>query len=403
MKQFKKNLEKELSKCTLCNRCISVCPTFQITGDLKYSPKGRIDLAKGIFENYYLLSETKEKIDFQVFSSCLNCFKCSDICPVSVDVFKIVNSIKNYPNFKREHFFLSFIQKKIAHYFYTNEYRQEYFFKILGLFLNNKLFNSIPRIKKSNAGPFSKIAKHNFFKKNLRYAPKAQIYKKKVILFLGIRSKFFNPEIAEKAVKILRDNQIEVYIPRSQLSSSYFLYTAGYYKDAKKSALRNVLIFRRFRDADAIITLDEISNYMLKNYDNLYGTKHQISLPIYDIMDYLIKEKAPLNVSFRNQKIAYYLNNAKGEAEGIQNFIGSKYLHNYLVLKNLAGVGSFRVFFNYSNDQQEQDFLDQIAGAILESKAEIVASSCLESLILMSKEEKLSRIKFVHTLDLFSV
>ena len=40
----------EIEKCTECDACMEVCPTYEVTGDPLASPKGRLASAAKVFE-----------------------------------------------------------------------------------------------------------------------------------------------------------------------------------------------------------------------------------------------------------------------------------------------------------------------------------------------------------------
>lgn len=65
-----------LQKCILCGKCLDVCPYFEQTNQIIFSPMG-----------YYLLRKYNEESIF----TCNLCGRCNEVCPVNLD---IVNDIR---------------------------------------------------------------------------------------------------------------------------------------------------------------------------------------------------------------------------------------------------------------------------------------------------------------------
>ena len=70
------SIESEVSRCTECEACLEVCPTYQQTGELLFSPLHRLKTAVQIF--------TGEKPGLRLIESiynCPKCMKCETVCP----------------------------------------------------------------------------------------------------------------------------------------------------------------------------------------------------------------------------------------------------------------------------------------------------------------------------------
>ncbi len=74
--------DDDLLNCMRCGMCLPACPTYQITGRERSSPRGRIALMRAV-------SEGDLSIDSQVLSDeldfCLGCLACTTACPAGVD------------------------------------------------------------------------------------------------------------------------------------------------------------------------------------------------------------------------------------------------------------------------------------------------------------------------------
>jgi glycolate oxidase iron-sulfur subunit len=69
-----------VSDCVHCGFCLPACPTYKSWGDEMDSPRGRIDLMKGLSEGVMVLDSTVTAH----FDQCLGCMGCVTACPSGV-------------------------------------------------------------------------------------------------------------------------------------------------------------------------------------------------------------------------------------------------------------------------------------------------------------------------------
>lgn len=75
------NLDSEqLNTCVACGLCLPHCPTFRVTGEEAYSPRGRIDAMRAV-QNEGMAADA-EFIDFM--ETCVQCRGCEPACPSGV-------------------------------------------------------------------------------------------------------------------------------------------------------------------------------------------------------------------------------------------------------------------------------------------------------------------------------
>ncbi len=72
----------ELLNCMRCGMCLPACPTYQLTGRERSSPRGRIALMRAVSEGDLGIDSSvlAEELDF-----CLGCLACTTACPAGVD------------------------------------------------------------------------------------------------------------------------------------------------------------------------------------------------------------------------------------------------------------------------------------------------------------------------------
>jgi glycolate oxidase iron-sulfur subunit len=71
----------DILSCIHCGLCLPSCPTYQLTGEEKHSPRGRIQMMRSIADGKLdLEGGFADSIGF-----CLGCFACETACPAGVD------------------------------------------------------------------------------------------------------------------------------------------------------------------------------------------------------------------------------------------------------------------------------------------------------------------------------
>lgn len=82
--------ERILRTCVHCGFCNATCPTYQLLGDERDGPRGRIYLMKELLESRddddKVTDETRLHLD-----RCLTCLNCETTCPSGVEYHKLLN------------------------------------------------------------------------------------------------------------------------------------------------------------------------------------------------------------------------------------------------------------------------------------------------------------------------
>ncbi|MGA8841845.1 MAG: 4Fe-4S dicluster domain-containing protein, partial [Candidatus Aquilonibacter sp.] len=79
-----------IADCVHCGFCLPACPTYRSWGLEADSPRGRIDLMKGLAEETIALDESV----VQHFDQCLGCMACLTACPSGVRYDLLIESTR---------------------------------------------------------------------------------------------------------------------------------------------------------------------------------------------------------------------------------------------------------------------------------------------------------------------
>jgi len=77
--------DRILRSCVHCGFCNATCPTYQLLGDERDGPRGRIYLIKEMLEQNAATRETREHLD-----RCLVCRSCETTCPSGVEYHRLL-------------------------------------------------------------------------------------------------------------------------------------------------------------------------------------------------------------------------------------------------------------------------------------------------------------------------
>lgn len=78
--------DRILRACTHCGFCNATCPTYQLLGDERDGPRGRIYMMKQVLEGHTPSASTQLHLD-----RCLTCRACETTCPADVEYGRLVD------------------------------------------------------------------------------------------------------------------------------------------------------------------------------------------------------------------------------------------------------------------------------------------------------------------------
>jgi len=84
------NWIEQINKCTECDQCMGVCPTYAATGVYNASPRGRMESARRLFAEDIL-----DRSIVESFYNCPKCMACEVVCPEEIEISRIIGASRN--------------------------------------------------------------------------------------------------------------------------------------------------------------------------------------------------------------------------------------------------------------------------------------------------------------------
>ncbi|WP_457563789.1 (Fe-S)-binding protein, partial [Caminibacter pacificus] len=225
--------------CIKCGKCIPGCTIHRVNPDEATSPRGFLDILKGVEEGDIEIDKNfKDTVE-----SCFLCNQCVEVCPNSLPTdFMIENARAKVAEkfgiawYKRAFFFLLKhrwaydLVSKLGFYFQTCGFKIEEEKKAI------RSRFSLPMLHKGRLLPA--FSKTSFLKK---YPEKisAKNPQKRVAIFIGCMANYNYTEVGDALVKILKFLDIDIFIPKKQACCGAPAYFTGDFKTTEELIKRN--------------------------------------------------------------------------------------------------------------------------------------------------------------------
>ena len=282
-----------LRKCVHCGFCLATCPTYQILGDERDSPRGRIYLIKSLLEGDVDSSVVQTHLD-----RCLTCRGCETTCPSGVEYAELLDVGRTQ------------LAEQNTLGFFNSFYRW-----CLRRFLTNRsLFKSCVSI----ARLFKPLLPRGLTKQlnNARYQPTAtqvSACSRKVILFRGCVQPTLTPDTNLIVKDLLTEIGIEaIEVEQEQCCGALSHHLAA--QNEAKDFIRNNIDswWPMIDDVEAIISTASGCGVMLKDYakllsdDPAYSEKaEKISAMAQDVSEYF-KSNFTASDDQKSQRLAFH-------------------------------------------------------------------------------------------------
>ncbi len=218
--------------CTLCGKCLDVCPVFKLTQKEEFSPKAKLFLIELLERREFSVGEIKD-----IAGICLNCSRCVKVCPLSINIPQKIYELK-------------------SSYFSWKKWIWEKAFKY---------FPYILHLKKVLIPPYNKYFRFPEIEEKWLLIGKLRKTKdRRVVLFPGCIGKYVKPEWVVVSKRLLFKAGYELIEYNDFECCSYPFLSAGLLEHSEKIQTRILDIWRSL-DRPIICVFCATCFFTLKN------------------------------------------------------------------------------------------------------------------------------------------
>jgi len=263
-----------IDDCVHCGFCLPTCPTYQNWGEEMDSPRGRIDLMRGLRTGQLQMTGTVAAH----FDRCLGCMACVTACPSGVRYDILIEETRAY------------VEKNYARGFWDRLDRGMIFqlfpypgrLRAMAAFLLVYVWTGLrwlvrhsgilrlvpPRLRQLEALQPA-VTPHNVFSRLPERVPAAGEKRFTVALVAGCVQRVFNPGVNEATLRVLAAEGCEVIVPRGQGCCGALSMHAG--REHESLAFARDLIERFSRERVDFILINAAGcGSHLKDYGRLF-------------------------------------------------------------------------------------------------------------------------------------
>jgi glycolate oxidase iron-sulfur subunit len=260
-----------ITNCMHCGLCLPTCPTYNLTGRERSSPRGRIRLIKAVAEGDLELTDGFiEEMNF-----CLDCQACETACPAGVKYGSLVEAARNQIAVQGKDSFTATIVKKIfLKNVLSNKAQLKFVAKLLRFYQQSGLERLVtgsgllrlvsPKLAKlQQLSP--RIDKQFFDETHPEIIyPEGKIRYRVGFLSGCIMNVAFS-QINDDTVQVLLHNDCQIIIPKDQGCCGSMQAHNGDFETARALARKNIDIFMR-HDFDYLVINSAGCGALMKEY-----------------------------------------------------------------------------------------------------------------------------------------
>jgi FAD/FMN-containing dehydrogenase/Fe-S oxidoreductase len=312
--------EEMMDAARLCNGCgacrsqspdVRMCPIFRLAPREEASPRAKANLVRGILTGRLPPDEMLADACKEVADLCVHCHMCRLECPANVDIPKLMleakaayvrtNGLPFHDRMLARIDALAALAGRlpaIANWALANPQARWLIEKLLGVAQGRKL---------------PKLARRSFLK-NASMRRLSQPIRRpveKVVYFVDTYANYFDTQLADALVAVLRHNRVSVYVPTDQQQAAMPMISQGVLEPARQVAQRNVaLLAEAVRQGYKVIATEPSAVLALTREYPLILDDDEDALTVaensFDACHYLwqLHQNGKLKLGFQPQRIS---------------------------------------------------------------------------------------------------
>lgn len=233
-----------IEACVHCGFCLAACPTYRHLGEEMDSPRGRIFLMKEALEGNLEADQVRPYLD-----ACLGCLACEPACPSGVAYHELLHPFRHHTH--KSTSLLGRWKRSLLHAILPSP----------SLFRAALLCGRALAPMKPLLPPRLRLAvtvAASLRRRGADPSPLPETFpargkrRARVALLLGCVQQVLRPRISWATARVLAQNGVEVITPPGQGCCGALALHEGEWRQARRSARRNLEAFPR--DVDAVVT-----------------------------------------------------------------------------------------------------------------------------------------------------
>ncbi len=371
---------EQINNCIRCGMCLPTCPTYQLTGQERSSPRGRIALMRAVQEGHL---ELESPLLAQEMSDCLGCLACVTACPAGVQYGPMLEATRD--QLRRQHSQKWPWWKKQLVHLTLGLFDRPWALGLLskGMWLYQK--SGLPALVQRLL-PARLRAYHDLMPPVTWRSGRAQIphltpgSRGKVGVLLGCVMDVMFAEENLATVRVLQRQGFAVVHPPAQGCCGALHAHAGQLDWARELAKKLMVAFE---GVDFIIVNSAGCSAAMKHYEELFASDpewheraHQFSSRVRDVQEFLasieLRPPLPLGQLALTYHDACHLAHGQGVRQAPRQLLRQIAGDGYRELSEADLCCGSAGTYNLTHPDTAQKLLDRKVEAILASGAELV-------------------------------
>ena len=384
--------DRILRSCVHCGFCTATCPTYQILGDERDGPRGRIYLIKQILEGKQATQLSQTHLD-----RCLTCRSCETTCPSGVEYGKLLQTGRNLIEEQVTRPLRQRIMRWAFIHILPNPAYLAPFIK-LGSKFKSVLPKSISASLPENTGPLS--------------WPK-KVHKRKIIIPVGCVQSILSPEIDNSTAYVL--DQLEISVIRVGGCCGAIQHHLSAEEKAKQQARANIDLWWPLitSGAEAILSTASGCGVMLKEYAHLlkddadYQQKAtKVTALTKDLVELLDNESSnklqSLAKKHKGQTISFHspctLQHGQQLQGRVEQMLNKMNIQTNIIKDSHLCCGSAGTY-SLTQPVLSRQLRDNKLKNLLQNKPELIATANIGCLLQIAKASPVPVVHWIQLLD----